>query len=309
MAAGGGGRVSKDYFSPILTPAELPDFVRESSPHNALLLLEHTSVFTVGVRSREQYAFVPQLLASLRAKFVRKADAGSAPSAEKHFADPDDEPQSGAADYVETNRGGLITYHGPGQLVAYPILNLVDFAHVAEGATDAHCPSALPLRQYVSLLEAIIIRACQTFGLNAHRYCEPTKCSSNPSMAQAAPIPPTPTEASRPKHMTGVWLEGRKLASIGVHAGQNVTTHGLALNCSTNLGWFALVSPCGLDARIMSSLSRECARRVSVDAARMPLADSFAHLFRARLELQRPPAHAPGAGALWNANDIMPART
>lgn len=175
---------------------------------------------------------------------------------------------------METNRGGLITYHGPGQLIAYPILNLVDFAHVAEGATDEHCPPALPLRQYVSLLEAIIIRACESFGLRPHRYCEPAKCSSSifspnaPTPTQTPPAVSSASAGARPKHMTGVWLGGRKLASIGVHAGQGVTTHGLALNCSTQLGWFALVSPCGLDSRIMSSLSRELQRHVPVAAAR-----------------------------------------
>lgn len=111
-----------------------------------------------------------------------------------------------------TDRGGDITYHGPGQLVAYPIcdLNLLN----------------LGLREYMSLLESAVIDACGGFGIAAHRD------------AQAAGVWVTPP--------------GAKLCAMGVRVQRWVSMHGLALNIDTDLGHFSLINPCGLGRPVTS---------------------------------------------------------
>ena len=125
----------------------------------------------------------------------------------------------GAMPVVPIERGGDVTYHGPGQLVAYPILLL------REDERDLH--------RFLRNLEEAIIRTVAEFGILASR--RPGK--------------------------TGVWTadsaDGRKLASIGVAVRKWVTLHGLALNVSTDLARFAAINPCGFDATVMTSMTRE----------------------------------------------------
>ncbi|MCK4376545.1 MAG: lipoyl(octanoyl) transferase LipB [Candidatus Brocadiae bacterium] len=116
---------------------------------------------------------------------------------------------------VETNRGGEVTYHGPGQLVAYPVIGLRDRGR------DLH--------RYLRDLEAWLVRLCRSYGVEAH--------------------------ADSPH--TGVWVEDRKIASIGIAVRRWVTYHGVALNVATDLSHFGLIVPCGLGAVTITSLERE----------------------------------------------------
>ncbi len=122
-----------------------------------------------------------------------------------------------------TERGGLVTYHGPGQLVVYPVV---------------HLPSrGLGVRQFVGLLEETTMAVAERFGVPA--LCQP----------------------GRP----GVWtVAGAKLASVGVAVRRGVSFHGLALNVTTDLRFFALIDPCGLGGVRMTSLSEELGRPVSL---------------------------------------------
>ncbi len=122
----------------------------------------------------------------------------------------------------EISRGGKATFHGPGQLVAYPLLRLE-----AE-ARDLHA--------YMHALEDALIVVMSDFGLSG----------------------------GRDPRNTGCWVNGRKLASIGVAVRRWVTWHGLALNVSTDLDWFRRFDPCGLDPEVMTTMAAECA------AARLP---------------------------------------
>jgi len=117
----------------------------------------------------------------------------------------------------EVERGGDVTYHGPGQLVGYPIF------HLAEHKQDLHW--------YLRQLEEVLIVALGELGISAER---------NPGL-------------------TGVWTEGRKIASIGVHAKQWVTWHGFALNVTTELSAFDLIIPCGIVGVVMTSVKEELA--------------------------------------------------
>ncbi len=122
---------------------------------------------------------------------------------------------SRGVELFDVERGGDVTFHGPGQLVGYPIVNL------AQHTQDLHW--------YLRQLEDVMIRALATFGITAGR---------NPGK-------------------TGVWVAGRKIASIGVHARQWVTWHGFALNVTTDLSYFDLMIPCGIPDVVMTSVERE----------------------------------------------------
>jgi lipoyl(octanoyl) transferase len=124
-------------------------------------------------------------------------------------------------EYFPINRGGDITYHGPGQLVGYPILDLDQFY------TD--------IGKYMRMLEEAIIRTCADYGL----------------------------EASRIEGLTGVWvdadqgLKARKIAALGVKCSRWVTMHGFAFNLNTDLDFFNLIVPCGINDRGVTSLAKE----------------------------------------------------
>jgi lipoyl(octanoyl) transferase len=137
----------------------------------------------------------------------------------------------GEVEVVEVERGGDVTYHGPGQIVAYPILLL------REEERDLH--------RFLRNLEEAMIRALARFGLAAGR------------------------EAGK----TGVWVgtAARKLASIGIACRRWVTFHGLALNVTTDLGYFARIQPCGFDPTVMTSMARELGRDPGFDAVKAAL--------------------------------------
>jgi lipoate-protein ligase B len=143
----------------------------------------------------------------------------------------------------EVERGGDVTYHGYGQLVGYPIINL------AERDKD--------IRRYVRSLEATLIHALDHFGISAQRI----------------------------EHRTGVWVgEHKKIASIGVAVRSWITFHGFALNVSTDLSCFSTINPCGYDSGVMTSMTEQLGRPVSVSEVKKPLTSAFARVFATQLE-------------------------
>lgn len=143
-------------------------------------------------------------------------------------------------DVVEVERGGDVTFHGPGQIVGYPILDL------------KRAPHRQDLHWYLRQIEQSLINALAAFGIAAGR---------------------------RPK-LTGVWVGERKIASIGVHARDWVTWHGFALNVTTDLSYFDLIVPCGISGVDMTSMARELAPTpIDLAAVRRAVAESFAATF------------------------------
>jgi lipoyl(octanoyl) transferase len=143
----------------------------------------------------------------------------------------------------ETNRGGDITYHGPGQIVGYPILNLDPIRR------DVHW--------YVRTLEEAMIRASADFGISAFRIPGKTGIWVRPP----GDIPE------------------EKLAAIGVHISRWVTSHGFAYNISTDLRYFDLIVPCGIADRKATSLEKLLHRNVSLDEVKPRLVHHLANLF------------------------------
>jgi lipoyl(octanoyl) transferase len=175
-----------------------------------LLLLEHPPVITLGARNR-----------NARSNVLETAEALA---------------QRGVALY-ETGRGGDVTYHGPGQLVGYPIIELPADRH------DVH--------RYVRDLEEVLIRAVGDFGITASR------------------IP----------GLTGIWVGDDKLAAIGVRISRWVTSHGFALNVSTDLANFGLIVPCGISGKGVTSMERLLDRRVPMAEVAEAVVARFHELF------------------------------
>lgn len=136
----------------------------------------------------------------------------------------------GEVEVVEIERGGDVTYHGPGQLVAYPIVLLGD------GERDLH--------KFLRGLEEAVIRTLAGFGLASGR--EPGK--------------------------TGVWIDGRKICSMGIACRRWVTFHGLALNVTTDLRQFFRINPCGFEASVMTSMAAELGAAPAMAAVKARLA-------------------------------------
>jgi lipoate-protein ligase B len=160
-------------------------------PQDVLLLVEHPPVVTLGRSSKGD----ANLVADRRLLEAR------------------------GVELFEVERGGDVTFHGPGQLVGYPIIDL------KRHKQDLHW--------YLRQVEEVLIRSLATFEIPAQRV----------------------------EKYTGVWTDGRKIASIGVHARDWVTWHGFALNVSTELSYFDLIVPCGIPEVRMTSIERELLER------------------------------------------------
>ena len=148
--------------------------------------------------------------------------------------------------YYPINRGGDITYHGPGQLVGYPILDLDQFF------TDIH--------KYLRFLEEAVIRTCAEYGVNAGRIEGLTGVWIDPESGSAA----------------------RKICAFGVKCSRWVTMHGLALNVNTDLDFFNLIVPCGISDRGVTSLARETGAPVDVEEVKSHMTRHLAALFEWR---------------------------
>lgn len=205
----------------------------ELHPPQHLLLLQHPPVFTLGK------------LQSSRQNVLASAD----------------QVRARGATIEQSGRGGNVTFHGPGQLVAYPILDLNRFQR--------------SVRWYVHALEDVLIDTAAAFGVRARRGGE---------------------------NETGVWVDDRKLAAIGVQVSRWITSHGVALNASTDLSYFDMIIPCGLREKPqVTSLSRELSRVVSVEEASTQFEASFARVFEAEL-IRTPPL--PGVGRERSAEPL-----
>jgi lipoyl(octanoyl) transferase len=183
---------------------------RRGEVPDQLLLLQHPHVITLGVKVRHDRSHIvaaPDLLAERRVTVH------------------------------ESGRGGDVTYHGPGQLVGYPILEIE--------------PARRDLHRYVRDIEESLIRALARFGVSAGRV---------PSL-------------------TGVWVGDEKVAAIGVRISRWITSHGFALNVTTDLDYFGLIVPCGIADRGVTSLARLLGEAPPMDDVERVVAEEVCAVF------------------------------
>jgi len=223
------GRVP--YGEAVVLQEELRQALRGGGPAaeraEHLLLLEHPHVYTLG----------------------RNASAADV------LASPEWLRQRGI-EVVESDRGGQVTYHGPGQLVGYPILDL--------------SPDRRDVRRYVRDLEEVLIRTLAGFGI-------------------AAEVRPGTS-------FIGVWAGGEKIAAIGVHLSRWITTHGFALNVAPDLSLYAGIVPCGLRQEGVTSMARLLGAAPPLAAVAADLAGHFGEVFARQLVEAAPPRHGGPAG-------------
>ncbi|MEC9455538.1 MAG: lipoyl(octanoyl) transferase LipB [Candidatus Neomarinimicrobiota bacterium] len=138
----------------------------------------------------------------------------------------------------QTDRGGDVTYHGPGQLVGYPIIHLKKMG--------------LGIKSYVSKIEILLIHILNDYDI----------------------------VASTREGLTGVWVNDRKIASIGIRVSQWVTTHGFSLNVNTDMSYFSNIISCGIDNIAMTSMEQELKRKISMDDIKQSTVVHFNQLFK-----------------------------
>ena len=187
--------------------------------------------------------------------------------------------------FFETNRGGDITYHGPGQLVGYPILNLAEIRR--------------DVAWYVRSLEEAMIRATAEFGIASTRVAGRTGVWVDVRAGSA-----TGDEVKEIKEVEEVKNE-EKLAAIGVHLSRWVTSHGFAYNVSTDLRYFELIVPCGIAGKRATSLEKLLGRRVEMKEVAPRIAARLGEIFGLR-----PQASSRDAlEALLEQQGVRPAET
>lgn len=200
------------YSEALELQAELVRQRRAGEIVDTLLLLEHPHVITLGTNTH----------------------------AENILITPEERAERGV-ELFDAGRGGDVTYHGPGQLVGYPILDLK--------------PDRCDLHRYLRDIEEALISVLGDFGL----------------------------EAGRKEGMTGVWVGGRKIAAIGVRVSSGwITSHGFALNVSTDLSYFGAIVPCGIQEYGVGSLETELGREVEMAEVEELVVRRFTEMFGRR---------------------------
>ena len=219
---------------------------------NTLLLLEHPPVITLGRNAQLSNVIAPPEFLAQR-----------------------------GVELFEIDRGGDVTFHGPGQLVAYPIFDLRSFEPGSKiGAVE-----------FVRRLEEVLIRTCGDFGIGAQRI----------------------------QGLTGVWTYAlpnkpeAKIAAIGVHISRGVTTHGFALNVNTDLDFFSLIVPCGITGKPVTSMQRELQKTLPIEEVATAASRNFGRVFQSQMlwlesldDLLGEAAVLPGSAT--PANQDTPAR-
>tara|TARA_Y100000996_G_scaffold314567_1_gene250800 strand:- start:1013 stop:1624 length:612 start_codon:yes stop_codon:yes gene_type:complete len=191
----------KNYQDTLKIQESLREQVLSNPSHEYLILVEHEHVYTLGKNANSS-------------NILNKA-----------------------CDIIQTDRGGDVTYHGPGQLVAYPIINLKK--------------RKIGVKSYVKMIEQLISNTLMYYGLETH-----------------VPI-----------KETGVWVEDKKIASIGIHVSRGVTMHGLAVNISTDLSYFDNIISCGIEGVKMTTIDKELGKKIAMNDIKKQLISNFNKIF------------------------------
>lgn len=185
---------------------------------NYLLFVEHPHVFTLGKSGSED---------NLLANYIQL--------------------QAKNAEFIHTNRGGDITYHGPGQIVGYPIINLDYFVK--------------GIREYIEKLEESIIITLEEYGIKSERLEGATGVW---------------IDTDKPGHT-------RKICAIGVRVSRGVSMHGFALNVNTDLSYFNMINPCGFTDKQVTSLQKELGKEIDLEEVKKVLRHNIANIFNMNL--------------------------
>ncbi len=213
-----------DYSTGLRLQQKLVDLRKDGRIGDILLLLEHTPVITLGRNAKQKNIIAsPELL------------------------------EKRGVEVYECDRGGDVTFHGPGQLVGYPIFDLRGFPSNQAGR------KTLGAIEYVRKLEEVLIRTCAGFGI--------------------------PTE--RVAGLPGVWTRCEaaeaKIAALGVHISRSVTSHGFAINVNTDLDYFNLIIPCGITSKPVTSIAKELGKLLPLQEVAHAISRNFGTVFASQI--------------------------
>ena len=192
----------KNYLDTLQIQESLRNQVLKNDSNNFLIIVEHDHVYTLGKNANSSNVL------------------------------------NRICEIIPTQRGGDVTYHGPGQLVAYPIINLKK--------------RKIGVKSYVAMIEKLISNILFDYGLKPH-----------------VPI-----------KETGVWIDDRKIASIGIQVSRGVTMHGLAINVNTDLTYFDNIISCGIEGVKMTSMDKELGKKIRMNDIKKSLITHFNQIFK-----------------------------
>src|SRR5882672_5610613 len=264
-----------DYTTGLRLQQQLVALRKEEKIGDVFLLLEHSPVITLGRNAKAANVIAsPELLAQREVELF------------------------------ECDRGGDVTFHGPGQIVGYPIFDLRGFA------TPDGKRKTLGAVEFVRRLEEVLIRTCADFAIPTKRMPGLTgvwtDSGGNDAHVGTAASAVQRSEASEPDHELEHDREGHdlsraeqsldkepasaaevrseaKLAAIGVHISRFVTSHGFALNVNTDLSFFNLIIPCGITAKPVTSMQKELGREINISAVATSVSRNFGDVFSSQM--------------------------
>jgi lipoyl(octanoyl) transferase len=243
-----------DYATGLCLQQQLVDLRKEEKIGDVLLLLEHKPVITLG----------------------RNAKAANVVASPKFLA------QRGV-ELFECDRGGDVTFHGPGQIVGYPIFDLRGFA-TPEGKRKT-----LGVIEFVRRLEEVLIRTCADFAIPTKRvpgltgvWTDPTPLSSRAEQDDSKNRSVGSRDLGFGDTATSACPEA-KLAAIGVHISRFVTSHGFALNVNTDLSYFNLIIPCGITTKPVTSMQHQLGHPLDLNAVAESISRNFGVVFQSQI--------------------------
>jgi lipoyl(octanoyl) transferase len=233
-----------DYATGLRLQQKLVQLRKDSRIGDVLLLLEHTPVITLGRNAKA---------ANVIASPERLAERG--------------------VEVFECDRGGDVTFHGPGQLVGYPIFDLRGFA-----STDSK-RKTVGVVEYVRRLEEVLIRTCADFRIWTARVAGLTGVWTTSDHVDTEAVAP-PTGSETRFHTSH---DAAKIAAIGVHISRGVTSHGFALNVNTDLEYFNLIIPCGISSKPVTSIAKELGPQLSLQEVAHSVSRNFGVVFQSQM--------------------------
>lgn len=238
-----------DYATGLALQQQLVNLRKEEKIGDVLLLLEHKPVITLG----------------------RNAKAANV------VASPEFLKQRGV-ELFECDRGGDVTFHGPGQIVGYPILDLRGFASL-DGKRKT-----LGVIEFVRRLEDVLMRTCADFGIPTKRVQGLTGVwTASNSLSSRAEENDSMSRSLKSRDLAFSSRPEAKLAAIGVHISRSVTSHGFALNVNTDLSYFNLIVPCGITSKPVTSMQKELGKELDLNAVAESISRNVGTVFQSQI--------------------------
>jgi len=271
-----------DYATGLRLQQQLVALRKEEKIGDVLLLLEHKPVITLGRNAKAQNVVASRELLAQR-----------------------------GVELFECDRGGDVTFHGPGQIVGYPIFDLRGYARGAADASSAR--KTMGVIEFVRHLEDVLIRTCADFAIPTKRirgltgvWTDPASELDRRSQSLPDPLsfrakarnllsadtttghvgtaaPGRPVEQSSTAELAKSNPTEAKLAAIGVHISRSVTSHGFALNVNTDLSYFNLIIPCGITSKPVTSMQKELSRELDLNTVAESISRNFGVVFESQI--------------------------